>query len=147
MHISSHTGTLPEPLVSEVFFVYRQVFGKEPDEKVLRRLQEAKDLYTCIARDPEAGAVGFKIGYRLDQHTFYSWLGGVLSAYRNRGIAGALMEHQHAWCKKQGYDFIETKTLNRFRAMLILNLRHGFDVVSTYTDDAGEVKIVLRKGV
>ena len=29
--------------------------------------------------------------------------------------------------------------------MLILNLKHGFDIIGTYTDDFGEPKIILEK--
>lgn len=29
--------------------------------------------------------------------------------------------------------------------MLILNLRHGFDTIGTYTDEKGEQKIILKK--
>jgi hypothetical protein len=29
--------------------------------------------------------------------------------------------------------------------MLILNIKHGFDVIGTYTDEKGEPKIILEK--
>ncbi|MCL4426117.1 MAG: hypothetical protein M1299_02105 [Firmicutes bacterium] len=31
--------------------------------------------------------------------------------------------------------------------MLILNLRHGFDIIGTYTDEKGEPKIILAKSL
>ena len=45
----------------------------------------------------------------------------------------------------QGYEVIQTQTKNKWRNMLILNLRHGFDIVGTYTDSKGEPKIILKK--
>ncbi|HEY8343405.1 MAG TPA: GNAT family N-acetyltransferase [Calditerricola sp.] len=45
--------------------------------------------------------------------------------YRRRGIATELMKRQHAWCRRHGYQTIRTHTKNKWREMLILNLRHG----------------------
>lgn len=89
--------------------------------------------------------VGFKIGYQDRKWRFYSWLGGVDPDYRKQGIASELMRRQHEWCKEQGYEVIRTQTKNKWRSMLILNLRHGMDIVGTYTDERGEPKIILEK--
>lgn len=89
--------------------------------------------------------VGYKIGYQDRQTRFYSWLGGVYPEFRGQGIASELMRIQHEWCQSRGYGVIRTQTGNRWRHMLILNLRHGFDVVGTYTDERGEPKIILEK--
>lgn len=67
------------------------------------------------------------------------------SEYRGRGIASELMRRQHEWCHNESYKVIRTQTKNKWRDMLILNLRHGFDVVGTYTDEKGEPKIILKK--
>ena len=55
------------------------------------------------------------------------------------------MVRQHAWCREQGYSVVSTRTKNKWRNMLILNLRYGFDIIGTYTDDQGEPKIILTK--
>ncbi len=89
--------------------------------------------------------VGYKIGYQDRKSRFYSWLGGVHPEYRGQGIASELMRKQHDWCEKQGYKVIRTQTKNQWRSMLILNLRHGFDIVGTYTDEKGEPKIILER--
>ncbi|GMB08267.1 hypothetical protein B1no1_09770 [Thermolongibacillus altinsuensis] len=44
-----------------------------------------------------------------------------------------------------GTKFVRTKTKNKWRNMLILNIKHGFDVIGTYTDEKGEPKIILEK--
>ncbi len=89
--------------------------------------------------------IGYKIGYQDRKNRFYSWLGGVYPEYRDQGIASELMHRQHEWCKNQGYAVVRTLTKNKWRNMLILNLRHGFDVVGTYIDEKGEPKIILEK--
>lgn len=89
--------------------------------------------------------VGYKIGYELGSDTFYSWLGGVNANYRNHGIGSKLMEIQHDYLRQSGYQSVETKTKNKWRSMLILNIKHGFDVVETFLDETGEHKIILRK--
>jgi GNAT superfamily N-acetyltransferase len=91
--------------------------------------------------------VGFKLGYEENSHDFYSWLGGVLPDFRGLEIAADLMKHQHEWCKKQGYARIKTRTQNRFREMLILNLKHGFEVIGFHDSDEGGPKIVLEKNL
>lgn len=89
--------------------------------------------------------IGYKMGYELDTYTFYSWLGGVRIKYRKYGIASKLMEIQHQYVREQGYHVVQTKTMNKWRNMLILNIKSGFDVMSTYTDKNGLHKIVLEK--
>jgi predicted GNAT superfamily acetyltransferase len=91
--------------------------------------------------------LGFKAGYRRNETTFYSWLGGVLAEARGQGIARRLMVAQHEWLPGQGYSSVTTETFNRYREMLLLNIRMGFDVVGTYTTDHGEPKIMLRKAL
>ena len=99
-------------------------------------------ILLAVANDQ---AVGYKIGYQDRKLRFYSWLGGVHPDYRGRGIASELMRRQHEWCSSQGYSLVRTQTKNTWRSMLILNLRHGFDVVGTYTDEKGEPRIILER--
>jgi len=95
----------------------------------------------------EEKVVGYKIGYTMDKNKFYSWLGGVDPNYRKHGIGSILMEKQHQYLQEQGYQVVQTKTMNKWRGMLILNLKNGFDIVDTYTDDKGLFKIVLEKNL
>lgn len=89
--------------------------------------------------------IGYKIGYEIDRETFYSWLGGVDTHYRENGIAAALMDKQHAYLREKGYKVVRTKTMNKWCDMLILNIKFGFDVIETYTDEKGLHKIILEK--
>ncbi len=102
--------------------------------------------FARVGEGPDAPVVGFKLGYAERSTRFYSWLGGVDPDFRRRGIARQLMVDQHRWCTAEGFELIETSTTNRFRAMLLLNLRMGFDVVGTR---AGEhaLNILLAKSL
>ncbi|MEQ1879005.1 MAG: GNAT family N-acetyltransferase [Bdellovibrionia bacterium] len=93
----------------------------------------------------EGRLIGYKLGWEEDKWRFYSWLGGVLPEYRGLGIATSLMSAQHDWCRKQGYHKVSTKTQNRFREMLILNLKSGFQVIGTHESSDGGLKIVMEK--
>jgi hypothetical protein len=61
------------------------------------------------------------------------------------GIASGLMSRQHDWCRAHGFAKVRTKTLNQWRNMLILNLKHGFEITETYPGTDGKLRIVLEK--
>ena len=92
----------------------------------------------------EGQLVGCKLGYERKPGHYYSWLGGVHPEFRGRGIAAELMRQQHAWCIKEAYQAVRTHTYNRWRAMLLLNLRHGFDIIGTVQGGRG-LTLVLEK--
>ena len=122
--------------------LYEKVFNTG-SERITERLKRS-DLVTVLARS--AGqVVGFKMGYPEKPNRFYSWLGGVHLAWQRQGIAHEMMRRQHAYCLNNGFVTIRTKTTNRWRAMLILNIRTGFSIIGTYVDDANELKIILEK--
>ena len=88
----------------------------------------------------------FKIGYELSPRCYYSWLGGVAPEYRGRGYALQLMNLQHQQAINMGYRTVRTHTHNKYRDMLLLNIRYGFDVVGVINDRAdNEPTIVLDK--
>jgi GNAT superfamily N-acetyltransferase len=135
-----------EKLTPLVFNLANVIFENFSEEKFVQRLSEAKK-YCLIVAFVDKTPVGFKLGYEIDGHKFYSWLGGVLPQFRKRGIAGALMKRQREWCKDQGYSVISTKTQNNFREMLLLNIQCGFQIVGTEKQENGELKILLEKSV
>ena len=144
MQIIEHLGAPDAALREEVFELYREIFNSEPNEEAHERLHHSRDLLLLLVYHDEA-PVAFKVGYRQDPDTFYSWLGGVKAEYRRQGVALALMQYQHAWAKAQGYRFVQTKTLSRWRDMLILNIRHGFSITGTYVGKDGRLRIILEK--
>ncbi len=144
MHITEFEGPFDRVVLNTLFALYEEIFASTVTEEMRERLEHTQDLHLAIAFDG-ARAIGYKIGYREDPVTFYSWLGGVLPDFRGQGIAGALMEQQHDWCLRRGYQYVRTKTLNQWRAMLLLNIRMGFDIIGTQTGRNGVVKIILEK--
>ncbi|WP_313798984.1 GNAT family N-acetyltransferase [Cytobacillus sp.] len=136
--------TIPnENVTNGIMNLYTSIFNSSAEE-LNKKMKDNTRLVFNIAVDGEK-VVGFKMGYELDKNTFYSWLGGVDPDYRKHGIASMLMEQQHQYAREQGYKMVQTKTMNKWRNMLILNIKNGFDVIDTYTDEHGRHKIVLEK--
>lgn len=102
-------------------------------EELTRELSGVNRLLILIAR-VEGVVCGYKVGYEYASDTdyFYSWIGGVSPQYRRNGIASKLMLEQHRVAKEQGFKFVQTKTKNKYREMLVLNIKHGFDVTGVY---------------
>ena len=91
--------------------------------------------------------VGFKIGYdRWEDGSFYSWLGGVLPAYRNQGIARNLATMQENWVKLKGFNRVVIKTRNRFRAMIQFLLKTDYKLVKVEPqEDIRENRLIFEK--
>ncbi|MGA0559635.1 GNAT family N-acetyltransferase [Larkinella sp. VNQ87] len=140
------SGLPADPLLQELFLLHERVFtGQSPDELLQEfREMESRNLLTILALD-EQTVVGYKMGYQRKPGHFYSWLGCVSPDYRRQGIAGELMRQQHTWCQGNGFRTIRTHTRNQWRDMLILNIRHGFDIIGTIANAGGYITIVLEK--
>jgi len=110
------------------------------------KLKSHTGIYLLIAKI-ENQEVGFKLGYEKDNTTFYSWLGGVLPEFRGLGVASDLMVFQQEGCIKKGYKLIQTKTKNKFKEMLLLNIKSGFQIIGFEEVAGGESKIILEKKV
>ena len=105
-----------------------------------------KWIHLCMAYEA-SHLVGYKLGRSNDPRTFESWMGGVLPAARNRGIATELSRRQEEWCRSQGFRFLTTETSHDNKAMLILNLKQGFHIAGTYLDRSTNMKVVLQKSL
>ncbi|TQR21624.1 GNAT family N-acetyltransferase [Psychrobacillus vulpis] len=134
---------IPNPVVmASVLKLHKHVF--DGAELELKKLEEKKNILILVAKDADQ-VVGFKIGCEIDNQKFYSWLGGVHSDYRGKGIASHLMRQQHDLVKSLGYTKIRTISRNKRREMLLLNIKFGFNVIETFTSEKGTHKIVLEK--
>lgn len=128
-----------------LYTLVKQVFEDLSLEDLKSKLKLNPEFLVQIAYF-EQTPVGFKIGYKISNGLFYSWLGGVLPEYRSLGVGQALMTDQHEWCLKSGFFKIQTKTKNSFKEMLILNLKSGFSVIEILPQESGaESKILLEK--
>lgn len=126
--------------------IMEKAFGEWDERWFFSTFKNHQKYYLLMASIEEV-PVGFKLGYELNDREFYSWLGGVVPEYRGIGIAADLMTKQHEWCREKGYQQIQTTTQNRFREMLLLNIRFGFDVVGITDSDEQGSKIILQKKI
>ena len=114
-----------------------------PVEEYEKRFAIAPHL--ILAAYVDGKAAGFKAGYEREGF-FYSWMGGVLPAYRQLGIAKQLADYQERWAKGQGYDSITFKTRNVHKGMLIFALKNGFNIIDVESrTDVGANRIWLKK--
>lgn len=137
---------LDSKIYDQVLLLYNLLFDDANSEFFTERLNTKEDIILNLCYKDKI-LIGFKIGYRYNETTFYSWVGGVIEQERNRGIAKKLMLLQHQTAKEKGYQRIRTKSMNRFKPMMILNLKNGFDIVQVYTNDSGQTKIVFEKNL
>ncbi|MEZ8125876.1 GNAT family N-acetyltransferase [Vibrio splendidus] len=113
--------------LEEVVSVVEQITEFAKKESVASLSERLAGKTSLILVAEEAGVLlGFKIGYELDENTFYSWFGGVLPIARNKGVAQAQLDIQEQWVKQQGYQQLKVKSRNQFPAMLRLLLRNGY---------------------
>jgi predicted GNAT superfamily acetyltransferase len=116
-------GTLEECV--QVVEQIQEFAHKETVESLSARLEGKARSLIQVAQEGDK-LLGFKIGYQLDEQTFYSWFGGVSSLARNKGVAQKLLEIQEQWVAEQGYKQLKVKSRNQFPAMLRLLVRNGY---------------------
>ncbi len=143
---SSIEGIPEEEELQSLLRLYTQIFKDAQPEFFLNRLGSKEDLLSIIAYSNKQ-AVGFKIGYRYDQSTYYSWIGGVIENFRKQGLGAKMAQLQESWVRKKKYKKLRTKSMNQYRAMMILNLKNGFDIVQIYTNQSDQTKLVFEKNL
>lgn len=126
--------------------IYTSVFEDADITFFEKRFQEQEDLLSVLAFC-ETKLVGFKIGYRYNDTTFYSWVGGVLAEFRQQGIAQELAKLQESWTQQNAYKKLRTKSMNRFKPMMILNLKNGFNIIKVYTNEKEQTKVIFEKTI
>lgn len=137
--------SLPDArLLESIVGLHTAIFGTA--DNLINKMANRPGLLVITAMSG-AKVIGYKIGYALDDTKFYSWLGGVDTNFREFGIGSTLMEKQHQYLRKKDYRVVQTKTMNKWRSMLILNIKNGFDIMDTYKDEKGLHKIILEKNL
>ncbi|TFJ92035.1 GNAT family N-acetyltransferase [Lentibacillus salicampi] len=136
------TGFPEQQLMAQILRLHEEIF--EDSATLIEKAKHKHKILFSVGIEKEE-VVGYKIGYEMKPDIFYSWLGGVNKIHRHQGIASKLMNEQHSHLKSKGYKTVQTKTKNKWRNMLILNIRCGFNVVGIETDQQCEPKIILEK--
>lgn len=142
----AHVTAIGPAHFESIYSIMNHCFAEWNKEALHAKLLANPKHHLCLAKI-DGLAVGFKLGYALDVTAFYSWLGGVLPEFRGVGIASSLMHAQHDWCRSQGFSRVETKTMNRYREMLLTNIKHGFSVTGVEMPPSGDLKILLCKSL
>ena len=133
-------------LIARVLQMELKIFDPPlSEEAVSKELEGRKDILALFASS-QGVCCGYKIGFHHSPEIFYSWIGGVAVNHRRRRIATLLMETQHAMVKAMGYKFVRTSTKNKYREMLLLNIKFGFDVTGVQKKlREKDLSIVLEK--
>ena len=144
--LTYHTieGQPSKELLDEILEVYKSIFDDNKLDFFKSRIHKKEGVLIILCYNSDM-LVGFKIGYRYNETTFYSWVGGVLLSYRQKGIAKHLAKLQEENVTTKRYSKMRTKSMNRFKPMMILNLKNGFNIVQVYTNDIGQTKVVFEK--
>ena len=122
MSVEYRLGTLEECV--EIVATIKEFIHKESVESLSERLEGKRHLIQVAEENGQL--LGFKIGYEIDENTFYSWFGGVSPLARNKGVAQKLLDYQEIWVKKHAYSKLKVKSRNQFPSMLRLLLRNGY---------------------
>ena len=105
------------------------------EARVINRLDRA-DLLMLLAYEPgddeeEDVLAGFKVGYGESPSVFYSAKGGVLPAFRRRGLARLLLHRMEDEARQKGYRRFAYDTFpNKHAGMTVLGLAEGYRVAA-----------------
>ncbi|CAE1141184.1 GNAT family N-acetyltransferase [Serratia sp. JUb9] len=129
----------------------QQIYQHIPEFAAAHSLQDLQlrigdAAHYALIAELDGQPVGFKLGYQTGDDTFYSWLGGVLPAFRRCGVAGRLLEEQERWARMQSFTRLTVKTRNQFRAMLTLLVSRHYQIIAL--EKKGEVadyRLLLEK--
>ena len=128
----------------ELLAACRRIFPGFDAGYLVPRLHTVTDPVLFVAR-VGFRLTAFKLAYRRGPTLLYSWLGGVDPESRRMGVAAHLMRKQHGWARHAGYAAIETRTRATNNPMIMLNLRHGFEIAGYEIDHQGTAVVTQRK--
>ena len=139
------SGQPSKEVLAWVTHINQEIFQFHETAERLSELFSSKQKVVILLAFEQGEPVGFKIGFEAEPWCLESWRGGVLPLSRRQGIATKLMEMQHQWCVENQMKTIKTVTNSDNTAMLILNLRHGFEIVGSYVNRRKRLKILQEK--
>ncbi|EIX9082254.1 GNAT family N-acetyltransferase [Klebsiella aerogenes] len=135
--------------LAEIIPVYRSIpeFDKPVLTGELFQRIELREKIALIAYS-EGKPAGFKLGYAIDDKLFYSWLGGVLPAYRQSGVAQRLLIAQEECARVKGYCRLQVKTRNSFPGMLRLLIKNNYHIIDLEKKGlVADYRVLLEKNL
>jgi GNAT superfamily N-acetyltransferase len=131
--------------LSIVAMLNREIFN---EDRLINSLDH--DYLMLLIAEYNGIAIGFKVGYRDESGSFYSAKGGILQAWRRKGIARLLLRRMMAEAKADGFHTFTYHTFPaRWPGMLKLGKSEGFMIADVnwshvYSDYQVLMKIDLR---
>ncbi len=114
--------------LKEIVKLDRAIFGLSRTHKEIEsKLRQQKDVHITIAAI-KGKLVGYAIGHEV-RGKYYLWSLAVLQKYRKKGIGSEIIEEQIRFAKEKGYTSLFVKTSNKWKDMLRLLLKNGFNVI------------------
>lgn len=115
-------------------------------DEIFQRLAQRESI--ALMAYSEGEPAGFKLGYGIDDTLFYSWLGGVLPAYRQSGVAQSLLVAQEEWARAKGYCKLQVKTRNCFPSMLRKLLKNNYHIIELEKKGlTADYRVLLEKSL
>jgi GNAT superfamily N-acetyltransferase len=138
---------LSEILLAQLVTLEAGIFEKPLTSGIFSAELDGKKNLLILVAFQDARACAYKIGFEYSSNTFFSW-SGVLPDCRKCGLGSALIANQHQVAKKLGYSYVRTHTKNKYREMLILNIKAGFNVTGVYKSlQEAHPGIILEKAL
>ena len=122
--------------------LYNEIFQPAVDVQFFEVRLRNRNALVLVA-ELDGRPAGFLCGYELRPSTFYSWLCGVLPDARRLSVATQLLDAECAWAAGQKYEMIRLECYNRHRPMLLLAIKHGFDIVGIRWDSRTANNLVV----
>lgn len=123
--------TVREGSIEEVVAVSNKIpelISPYKAEEYASRLHDVSSLILIATKGEHL--IGFKVGYQRESDgSFYSWMGGVLPAYRRLGVADKLADKQEEWVLDKGYTSIRMKTRFKLTSMQKFNISRGYHIL------------------
>ena len=132
----------PEDLPT-IVELYNRIFRPPRDQESFERRFRARwNVMRMLARIRNE-PVGFALGFELKPSVFFLWFCGVVSEARRLGIASQLVEAVHEFSRQNDYEIIRLECTNQHRPMLMLTLKHEYDVVGLRWDPDLEANLII----
>ena len=119
---------------------------QQEEAEAWTRQASARPNPAMLVAERGGETVGYLLACERRSEHFHIWHTGVRRDVQRQGIGRALLRRCEETGRARGYRVVGTTTQNRFKGMLILLLKEGFDIEGvTWIPGATDLRIALRK--